>query len=825
MMASPAKRTRSATSHVIFGYPSEFVGNVLPTRLDCCCRVLSLREERLRSGEVKRSRQINFVMSEIYFQVATEVIAIWQRASLKTSNADAVAKNIRKWYEQGVKFSHMSDAVRSKNKRFKEYEPSLQKLLDICTCKCKAFHLPDCGENCSMIHHRDSCKLDCDYIHLNCNCRTNKVPEREVRFLLSQRGNRDPHNLLVISQIVDKNASKEAKRKDERKHKTDKWLKKQPGKEPESVPSTSYQTGISSSSGSDMIDTESSDTEFQPYPQVKTQPMQVNTTPLPTLAQVCDRYGLSNRAGAAAATATLIDFHIVSKEDKTAIIDHHKLARERRRHRQQVQQEEKSEWDENVSSIYFDGKRDATLSQHRVGNKIYPTSVIEDHYVIIAEPGGHYLHHVTPKSGHGVNIAKAIYKFLLSNSLQDKIMVVGGDGCNANVGWQAGAIHYLEMFLGRPLQWQICMLHGNELPFRALFTMYDGRTSGPQSFSGQLGRKLKKQLCTQEVVDFRAIPASHFPVLPDEIMEDLSWDQNLLYRLCQAVITGNMEEDLALLEPGPLSHSRWLTLAQRILSLYVRTKHPNTALRRLASIVVKFYAPCWFTIKHHSLCTDGPRNLFLMINLLTHLNGKEKQVAKKAIQRNAFYAHPENLLLTMLSDDEPKIRKVAIDHIMDIRNAVGSESTSSANTGQEREEENLDDVDIEGYSDDEASGNEVEDDEFPQDPSIRPFKVPMLQFHATSYDKMIDWNKELLTEPPLIKKKSNEEVHQIEVQPLVVPKYPCHTQSVERAVKVVSEASQAVYGIDQRDGFIRQRLYSRLRMKTFSSKQDFEAYL
>ena len=61
--------------------------------------------------------------------------------------------------------------------------------------------------------------------------------------------------------------------------------------------------------------------------------------------------------------------------------------------------------------------------------------------MITAEPGGHYLHHVTPKSGHGVNIAKAIYKFLLSNSLQDKIMVVGGDGCNANVGWQAGAIH------------------------------------------------------------------------------------------------------------------------------------------------------------------------------------------------------------------------------------------------------------------------------------------------------------------------------------------------------------------------------------------------
>ena len=40
--------------------------------------------------------------------------------------------------------------------------------------------------------------------------------------------------------------------------------------------------------------------------------------------------------------------------------------------------------------------------------------------------------------------------------------------------------------------------------------------------------------------------------------------------------------------------------------------------------------------------------------------------------------------------------------------------------------------------------------------------------------------------------------------PFFVPNYPCHTQSVERGVKLVSEASQAVNGQAQRDGFIRQ---------------------
>ena len=83
----------------------------------------------------------------------------------------------------------------------------------------------------------------------------------------------------------------------------------------------------------------SSDTEFQPagYLTKDVLTLQQNRVALPTLAHVCDRFGLSNRAGAAATTATLIDFNVISKEDKSAVIDHHKLARERKQHRQHQQ--------------------------------------------------------------------------------------------------------------------------------------------------------------------------------------------------------------------------------------------------------------------------------------------------------------------------------------------------------------------------------------------------------------------------------------------------------------------------------------------------------
>ena len=155
-------------------------------------------------------------MNEVYSQVASEVIEIWHRASLTTSNPDTVAKNINKWYEQGVKFSHLSECARSLNKRFKMYEPNLQNHLDICTCKCNVLHVPACEIDCSLIHHKGSCDENCTVIHLDYKCQENKVPDSEVPFLLSQRGNRDLRKLLVISSSVDTKIDQEEKERGER---------------------------------------------------------------------------------------------------------------------------------------------------------------------------------------------------------------------------------------------------------------------------------------------------------------------------------------------------------------------------------------------------------------------------------------------------------------------------------------------------------------------------------------------------------------------------------------------------------------------------------
>ena len=57
-------------------------------------------------------------------------------------------------------------------------------------------------------------------------------------------------------------------------------------------------------------------------------------------------------------------------------------------------------------------------------------------------------------------------------------------------------------------------------------------------------------------------------------------------------------------------------------------------------------------------------------------------------------------------------------------------------------------------------------------------------------------------------------------RPMVVPYYPAHTQGIERVVKEVTAASQAVVGYERRDGFIRGRAAHRDLMPVFSSKKD-----
>ena len=157
-----------------------------------------------------------------------------------------------------------------------------------------------------------------------------------------------------------------------------------------------------------------------------------------------------------------------------------------------------------ITGIYFDGRRDTTLVKVNKNGKWYGDTGVEDHYVLVEEPGGDYLTHFTPSSGRSIDIASSILKVIEDLGARDSTTVVGCDSRNTNTGCKAGVIRRLEGGLQHPVNWFICMLHTNELPLRHLFKTLDGPTSGATCFCGPIGSEL--QHCeAKSVVNFEKI--------------------------------------------------------------------------------------------------------------------------------------------------------------------------------------------------------------------------------------------------------------------------------------------------------------------------------
>lgn len=149
---------------------------------------------------------------------------------------------------------------------------------------------------------------------------------------------------------------------------------------------------------------------------------------------------------------------------------------------------------------------------------------------------------------------------------------------------------------------------------------------------------------------------------------DLSTDQQYLHKIVSAVILGVFPIDLENKSPGKLAHARWITRANRILQLYVANEKPTDNLITLTTFVVKVYVPSWFLIKSKPSCKDGTRHLFNIIITSRYLPETLKKIIDPVIQRNGYFAHPERILLAMITDERKHIRELAARRILKARN-------------------------------------------------------------------------------------------------------------------------------------------------------------
>ena len=53
-----------------------------------------------------------------------------------------------------------------------------------------------------------------------------------------------------------------------------------------------------------------------------------------------------------------------------------------------------------------------------------------------------------------------------------------------------GAIRCFDECLDRPLQWSVCLLHTNKLPFKHVFSILKKKIKGPDLFSGSIEKQL-----------------------------------------------------------------------------------------------------------------------------------------------------------------------------------------------------------------------------------------------------------------------------------------------------------------------------------------------
>ena len=747
-MASSSVVTRLSTHNSVFGQPTALPQLQLPTKEDVFrCFLFHRDMPHSQDGKTKR---------DLLRLTASEVTAVWAKASIPTIEQKSVINKMERLVDSGNKLQKYSEEKRQSSS-FQSEKRSFKDIFDICTCKCLS-----------------SGQLDRD----QCRCKV-KIPAMEWSFFLDQNRGRK----MVIGH-VDHEVSVVLQRRMLRKEQQERYKEKQLMTVESSHECHMVEEAEDlESDDSICVSGSSQEHDSSTSTMSSTSPMAVcqNRSQYPNLCQIMDRSGVSNQDACRIINAYLQDMGLNKEEN---LVEPTKLRRQRRMWRNK---EASSHADrlKKLKCVGFDGKIDDT--------RLYKTRNVqrlskEDHYVIVTYPEEEYVEHVAPQSGRAQDIAIEIQAVIRDTESVDSLCAVACDSTAVNTGEHGGVIRLLELYLQHPLQWLICMLHLNELPFREVFKLIDGETSGPGVLKGHIGRLLDFDPGNLVVAKYRPVTGITED-MPQSVKSDLSEDQKYLLKACIAVQLGHNNTDpdilkfLSTASPGRLHHARWITRANRILRLYIGTEEPSTELVQLVAYIVNVYAPCWYQIKRHPLCFHGARNFFFIItcNRLL-LDESVRNCVETVLTRNCYFAHPENILLAAVTDNDIAIRRNAAQII------VAARKSTDADT-------------------------------------VRKFSKSsvILKFDATDYFNMIDWNASAVTSPPALSSLSDEElIESTERGALSVPSFPCQTQAVERMVKEVSRTASKVFGHSARHSMILSAAKSRKRLKS-DAKQSFLA--
>ena len=274
-----------------------------------------------------------------------------------------------------------------------------------------------------------------------------------------------------------------------------------------------------------------------------------------------------------------------------------------------------------------------------------------------------------------------------------------------------------------------------------------------------------------------------------------SQDQRLFYDLCIWVITGVLPYTMVGITLGPLNHSRWLTLGQRILCLYIKSVSPCKKLRILAEFVIKGYAAIWFRVRLYPKGTDAPRHYFRWMRVLKTFSEDIQVTVLPILENGLYWFHSENLLLSALSDENIKIRRHAVNQILKIRH----------------------DKDLQNAI--ENKQKRIKKSKKRTYKKQRVFVKPIINYDAENYLEVISWDTQALYEPPYTKILDDSQISAF-VQESLQLHVPSHSVQTERMIRDIDKVASKSTSEEKRDGMVQFLLADRKAKPSLQIKSD-----
>ena len=162
----------------------------------------------------------------------------------------------------------------------------------------------------------------------------------------------------------------------------------------------------------------------------------------------------------------------------------------------------------------------------------------------------------------------------------------------------------------------------------------------------------------------------------------------------------------------------------------------------LGNYAVESYFKLYYDIKVKNSLEEAPYHILTQLRILKKQPAVGQDAVTKYIRTGAWYAHSENILLSLLASSDKLDREFAVDKILNFR--------GTKNFGDSR---------------------------------TRPRVTPKINLDASKLVELIPWDTEPVHEPIFTCDMSSENIKNFVEEPFKVPFFSIHTQSTERAVK------------------------------------------